>query len=113
MKRLSALVFLALLALSSGAQASGSKGSLQVDVVFKQEVHNGADDVLVDVTITNTGKGAARILRWFTAKNGVEEALFEVKVDGREVEYIGRHYKRPEPTDKDYIVIQPGRSVTS
>ena len=113
MKRFSALVFIALLTLTSNMFAGGSKGSLQVDIAFKQEVHNGADDVLVDVTITNTGKGAARILRWFTALDGVEESLFEVKVDGHDVEYIGRHYKRPEPTDKDYIVIQPGRSVTA
>ena len=116
MKRFSALksIFALGFAIFAGnALAAGSKGSLHVEVAFQQEVHNSGDAVLVDVSITNTGKGAARILRWFTALDGVEEPLFDVRVDGREVEYIGRHYKRPEPSDKDYIVIQPGRTVTA
>ncbi len=116
MKRFSALMSIFALGITifaGEAFAAGSKGSLHVEVAFQQEVHNSGDSVLVDVSITNTGKGAARILRWFTALDGVEEPLFDVRVDGREVDYIGRHYKRPEPTDKDYIVIQPGRTVTA
>jgi len=113
MKRLTGLIFVALLAFAGNVPAQSSKGSLHVEIAFQQEIHNSGDAVLVDVSITNTGKGAARILRWFTALNGVEEALFDVRVDGREVEYVGRHYKRPEPTDKDYVVIQPGRTMTA
>jgi len=113
MKRITALIFVGLLAFAGNVPAAGSKGSLHVEIAFQQEIHNSGDAVLVDVSITNTGKGAARILRWFTALNGVEESLFDVRVDAREVEYVSRHYKRPEPTDKDYVVIQPGRTVTA
>ena len=113
MIRSAVTILIALFAVGGNVFAVGPKGSLHVEIAFQQEVHNSGDSVLVDVSITNTGKGAARMLRWFTAQNGVEESLFEVRVDGREVEYVGRHYKRPEPTDSDYIVIQPGRTVTT
>jgi peptidyl-Lys metalloendopeptidase len=107
------MILVALFALAGSVLAVGSKGSLHVEIAFQKEVHNPGDAVLVDVNITNTGKGAARILRWFTAQNGVEESLFDVRVDGNAAEYVGRHYKRPEPSDMDYIVIQPGRTITA
>lgn len=71
-----------------------------------------ADDVLVRLTVTNTERKPQRILKWYTAQDGVKEALFDVKRDGKSLDYLGAHYKRPAPTADDYLVLKAGESVS-
>jgi hypothetical protein len=53
-----------------------------------------------------------RVLKWFTAAEGVEEPLFTVTRDGEPVAYLGAHYKRPTATGKDYISLKAGKSIS-
>ena len=77
------------------------------------EVAVGADeDVSVTVTLTNNARHAVRLLAWYAPSEELEEDLFLVTREGQAVEYIGPHYKRPAPQEKDFIVIPPGKSVT-
>ena len=43
----------------------------------------------------------------------IEEALFDIRLDGVPVAYEGRHVKRPAPTAADYFVLQPGKSYAA
>ena len=71
------------------------------------------EPVIVHVTLANPGERRVAILRWRTPLDGVSAPLFEVTHDGTDVPYRGRMAKRPEPTDADYVTLEPGASVTS
>jgi hypothetical protein len=42
----------------------------------------------------------------------LEENLFKVMLDGKEIEYQGRHVKRPAPVAGDYVTIRPGQTIS-
>jgi peptidyl-Lys metalloendopeptidase len=65
----------------------------------------------VTVTLRNEGAHAVRLLRWHTPADGLEEALFSITRDGEAVAFVGPHYKRPSPTDADYVRLAPGESL--
>ncbi|MBL8521384.1 MAG: peptidase M35 [Betaproteobacteria bacterium] len=70
------------------------------------------DEVNVQLTFTNTGSHAVRLLNWYVPDGEPEDDVFTVTRDGREVSYMGPHIKRPGAVDADFIVLQPGESVT-
>lgn len=105
--RLSALT-LALALCSTSALADGIRASIEMS---KQDFQ-ASEDVVVQVTLTNDEKVPVKILKWYTAVDGVEEPLFNVTVDGEERHYLGAHYKRPAPTKNDYIKLKSGESVS-
>jgi peptidyl-Lys metalloendopeptidase len=92
----------------SAMAKGGANVTLSVDKTSFAENEN----VTVSVTISNSSKGAIRLLRWYTPFEDVEEPLFEVTRDGAAVEYIGAHYKRPEPVETDFIILKSGESFT-
>jgi peptidyl-Lys metalloendopeptidase len=87
------------------------RGSAVVTIAPAKDAFGTDESVLINVSITNPNKGAVRILRWYTPFDGVKEDLFAVTVNGKAVEYTGADYKRPAPTDKDYIVLKPGETI--
>jgi peptidyl-Lys metalloendopeptidase len=84
------------------ASISAAKGSL-----------GPGDDLVVRVTLTNTGDKPQRMLKWHTPFGTIEESLFDVSRDGIPVAYEGRHVKRPAPAAADYVVLQPGKSYSA
>jgi peptidyl-Lys metalloendopeptidase len=88
-----------------------ARGSASVTITPAKDAFGAEDSILVNVSISNPNKGAIRILRWYTPFDGVKEDLFAVSVNGKTVEYTGADYKRPEPADKDYIVLKSGESL--
>ncbi len=98
----------AALAACFSAQA-GSNG-VTVSVVPEKTSLQQDDDVVLRVTITNTSSKPQYVLKWHTPFAGIEDHLFEVKRDGVDVPYLGRHIKRQAPTAKDYYLLKPGAS---
>jgi peptidyl-Lys metalloendopeptidase len=92
----------------SAMAKTGANVTLSVDKTAFAENEN----VTVSVTISNPSKGAIRLLKWYTPFEDVEEPLFEVTRDGVAVEYIGAHYKRPQPDENDFIILKSGESFT-
>ncbi|HEX8736602.1 MAG TPA: M35 family metallo-endopeptidase [Pyrinomonadaceae bacterium] len=92
----------------SAMAKTGAKVTLSVDKTAFAE----NEKVTVSVTISNPSKGALRLLKWYTPFEDVEEPLFEVTRDGAAVEYIGAHYKRPQPEENDFIILKTGESFT-
>lgn len=73
---------------------------------------SATDDVVVTLTVTNKERSPQRLLKWFTAQDGVTEALFTVQRDDKEIEYLGAHYKRHAPTADDYLELKGGESIS-
>lgn len=94
--------------MSYGALADGIAAKLQMS----QNSYNDAQDVMVTVTLTNEEHVPVKVLKWYTAAEGVEESLFKVSADGEQRKYLGAHYKRQAPTHKDYIKLKAGESVS-
>ncbi len=94
-----------------GAQA-GSNG-ISVTISADKQQMGPKDDIVVQVTMTNTGSTPQYMLKWHTAFTEVEESLFDITRDGVKVPYLGAHYKRPAPTAADYYLLKPGASHTA
>ncbi|WP_206483051.1 M35 family metallo-endopeptidase [Thalassotalea sp. G2M2-11] len=87
--------------------ANAIKPALDVNVDV-ETLTNG--DVNATLTITNNHKGQQKVLSWYT--DLAEEHIFHITRDGVEVQYMGPHYKRPAPTENDYIKLKSGQSLT-
>ena len=102
---------LLLLFAASTLTAFAARGDVKVTLTPVKDSLTADDGLLVNVAITNPNKSAVKLLRWDTPIYGVEDDLFYLVVNGKPVEYIGRHYKRPAPTDKDYLVLRGGETI--
>lgn len=111
--RFHTFVFVLLIALlCTSAVGAAPKDGPTVSLSVSQSEFNAAQDVLVTVTLSNPHKHTVRILKWFSAAEGVEEPLFIVTRDGEPVAYLGAHYKRPAATGQDYISLKAGKSIS-
>jgi peptidyl-Lys metalloendopeptidase len=72
-----------------------------------------ADDVALKVTVRNDSAEDVYLLRWETALQGIDANIFDVRLDGKPVDYRGRLYKRAAPTAADYVRIPAGGSVSA
>jgi peptidyl-Lys metalloendopeptidase len=98
--------------LVSGVGAA-PKDALLVSLSAAQNQFSASQELLVTVSISNPNKNSVRILKWFTPRDGVEEPLFAITVDGEPVAYTGAVYKRPAATGKDYITLKAGESISN
>jgi peptidyl-Lys metalloendopeptidase len=94
------------------APEAAEAGAISVSLSVPKAALGAREDVLVSVTLRNEGSRAARLLKWHTPAEDVEEALFDVTVDGQAVAFEGPHYKRPAPQAGDYLTLAPGESLT-
>ena len=95
----------------SSVVSAAPKDGPVVTLSLAQSDFPDTEDVLVTVTISNPTRHTVKILKWFTPADGVEGALFSVKLDGKKVGYLGPIYKRPAATGKDYISLKSGESI--
>lgn len=113
--RLQFIIFGALLAvllLIVGSVGAAPKDGPVVSLSASQSEFSASQDVLITATISNPTRHSVRILKWFTPENGVEEPVFNVKVNGESVSYTGAYYKRPAATGKDYLTLKSGETFT-
>ena len=94
------------------APETAEAGNISVSLSVPKAALSAREAVLVSVTLRNDGPRAARLLKWHTPAEDVEEALFDVTVDGEAVAFLGPHYKRPAPQEADYLTLAPGESLT-
>jgi peptidyl-Lys metalloendopeptidase len=85
---------------------------VSVKIAVDQAAVPAGESPFVTVTFTNNARHAVKLLSWYTAAEELEEDLFEVSLEGRPVEYIGPHYKRPAPQKEDFVVLPPGKTLT-
>lgn len=107
------IAFLTALLLITSTVFAAPKDGPVVTLSTAQSEYSGAQDVLITVTISNPTNHSVRILKWFTPRDGVEEAIFRVNLSGKPVSYTGALYKRPAATGNDYITLKAGESITN
>ena len=105
MHRTNTLIATTLLAIALPAQAD-----IAVTITPERAALGKRDDVMVTVTLTNTGTAPERILKARTPFGPAEFALFDITRDGQPVRYLGREVKRAVPRDADFLVLAPGES---
>lgn len=111
--RLNAFLIALLIALLFvSAAGAAPKDGPAVSLSVTQSEFSSAQDVLINVTVSNPTNHTVRILKWFTPVEGVEEPLFAVTRGGEPVPYTGPQYKRPAVTGKDYVSLKAGESLT-
>jgi len=100
---------MALLAALSAPQVFASGITVELDTV--QQSFSASDDVTLQVTLRNNSNKPAKILRWYTPADGLQEDLFDISVNGQDVAYTGKRVKRAAATARDYLTLQPGASA--
>jgi peptidyl-Lys metalloendopeptidase len=85
---------------------------VSVKISVDQAAVPAGESPFVTVTFTNNARHAVKLLSWYTGAGELEEDLFVVSLEGKPVEYIGPHYKRPAPQKEDFVVLPPGKSLT-
>ena len=84
--RFNVFVFVLLIALLITSIVSAApKSGPTVKLSVAQGEFDSGQDVLVTVEISNTTNHTVKILKWYTPTDGVEESLFSVMRDGREL----------------------------
>lgn len=85
---------------------------VSVTISANQAAVPAGESPFVTVTFTNNARHAVKLLSLYTADGELEEDLFVVSLEGKQVDYIGPHYKRPAPEKEDFVVLAPGKSLT-
>ena len=104
------VLIVALFSVSAPASAQ-SVPELLVQLSADGNSFASSETVVVRVVITNPTNTDLRVLSWHTPANGILEPLFTVTRDGISVDYLGALYKRPDPTEQDYIIVAAGKSL--
>ena len=86
---------------------------LHVRVIPKHFRFNANQDVEIMLEYTNKGFDTMLIYQHYIPKQQLSDPLFEVTLDGRPVQYVGRLVKRSVPTLGDMLQLMPGRNVSS
>lgn len=98
---------------NQGTQALGMNGDVQVSLEMDKTWLAEGDEVVVRTTFTNTSAQPVKLLDWNLPGSGVRWGMFEVLLDGVQVEYQGAHIKFPaEPQESDFVTLEPGASLT-
>ncbi|MCY7353802.1 MAG: protease, partial [Lysobacter sp.] len=69
-----------------------------------------ADNGVVEVVVTNASNKIARVPKWQLPSETPQGELFQITLDGRDVEYHGPMIKRGVPTAEDFAILRPGQS---
>jgi hypothetical protein len=76
-----------------------------------QETYRLGDPIEVTFSLTNTSNTPQQVLRWGTPLEDEVNDFLIVTRDGEDVPYDGRHVKRGEPTDAEYVLLAPGEQI--
>jgi hypothetical protein len=75
--------------------------------------YKSSDDKMMEFELTNRGDEDVHVLTWYTPLEGLWSDCLTVMRDGERVPYDGPLAKRGQPTEKDYVLVPAGQSVSS
>lgn len=102
---------LAGLLLLGTAGAATAQDGLKVRLGAPKTFVAASEDVALRFEIKNDTGRDLQVLYWQTALRGVYNDLFDVRLDGKPVEYIGRDYKWATPQAHDFILVRAGETL--
>lgn len=103
-------LILGLAALFGAVQGGAAQNETLVVSISAPSALSAAQDVTVEVTISNPTNHPQKILKWFTPVDDIEESLFSVSLAGKTVAYLGPVYKRPAVKGDDYLNLKAGET---
>ena len=107
------LILLSALAASAISTVhAASDATVTVEFRAVRSALTANDDVEFQLDFRNNSRRAVRLLKWDIPGETDEGSFFEVKRDGMDVLYIGKHYKRGQPTAADFVVLRPGATLS-
>ncbi len=104
-------IIAAALVFASMSSSAGNR-DLVVNLSLSDRSTVSTQDVMVDVTFTNTGATPISLMRWFVPDGELEGDLFLLSRDGQAVPYVGPVIKRGQPTSQDMMTLAPGESFS-
>jgi peptidyl-Lys metalloendopeptidase len=93
-------------------ELSAQLKDLEVSLSADKSSFRASESALVSVTLRNGAAKTAKLHKKFSLIEGVEEPLFAVARDGKQVSYEGPHIKRGPASEEDYLALKPGESQT-
>jgi peptidyl-Lys metalloendopeptidase len=103
-------ISLALLTALACHSALAAQPGVAVAISPAKLVLQANDNVLFNVTLSNSGNTDQLVLKWHTPFDDDSNSLFEVLRDGVKVPYQGDRVKRAKPQAADYFVLKAGKS---
>jgi peptidyl-Lys metalloendopeptidase len=96
---------------TTNAQTGGPAEAV-VSLRADRTAFRAGENVILQASITNPHDEAIQVLKWYLPADGLEAPLLNVTRDGEPVPYVGPVFKRRAPTEEDYLVLQPGETVS-
>jgi hypothetical protein len=74
--------------------------------------YNKDDSVMINFTLYNLTNEGLWVLARYTPLENLKGDIFHVVCNGKKVPYEGIMVKRGPPTEKEYVYIEPGKSIS-
>lgn len=97
----------------AGTAAPRGLSALSAGIETEKAFLGETDGALVRVTLSNGGAQDLYLPHWQTAVRGVQGDIFDVRLNGEPVPYVGRLYKWARPQAEDYVRVPAGGSVSA
>ncbi|MFE8597764.1 M35 family metallo-endopeptidase [Archangium violaceum] len=97
--------------LTQGAQELAAR-DVSVRLSANKATFGAGETASVTLTLTNDSRHPVKLLKWYTPAEGLEESLLQVKLNGEDVAFTGPHYKRQAASEKDFLSLAPGESLS-
>ncbi|MEA2563844.1 MAG: peptidyl-Lys metalloendopeptidase [Acidobacteriota bacterium] len=99
--------------MSASSASAGMQGGLSAAIETDKAFLSGAESAVVRVTLRNDSAEDRYVPYWQTALRGVHGNLFDVRLNGKPVAYVGRVHKWGKPQAEDYVRIPANSSLTA
>jgi len=86
---------------------------LEGKLVASKQLFKSGEEKTVEFELTNRGNQDVHVLTWYTPLEGLWSDCLAVMRDGQRVPYDGPLAKRGEPTDRDYVLVPAGQTVSN
>ena len=110
LKRFEGTLLATLLLVATASTAAAVPG-LNVTIAEDKSFLGEADDAIFQVAVTNETAASLFLPRWQVPTLGIEANLFDVRLNGKPVEYVGKLVKRAVPGPEDYVEIRAGETL--
>lgn len=117
MKKWMGVAALIALAVLCGGQAASAApqgmSAISATIETEKAFLGEADGAAVRVRLSNASAQDLYLPHWQTAVRGVQGDIFDVRLNGKPVPYVGRLYKWARPQAEDYVRVPAGGSVSA
>lgn len=71
------------------------------------------DPIPMEFTVTNQSDRTLYLLKWYTPLEGIAGKIFRATRDGQELDYLGIMAMRGDPTQDQYVTLEPSESASA